>query len=183
MDDRQMIDLLFLRDDTGLRLIQEQYARLYKDILRQTLSSEADVEECANDVLLAIWNSIPPNCPSHLASYICRIARRIGINRYKHNTRQKRGAGYTVLLSELGGCIPAAQEPDLPRADLRRILSDFLKGLDPQTRVLFLRRYYYLESVKSLARRFAIRENAISVKLHRARKQLKIILGKEGISV
>lgn len=185
MEDREIIDLLFARDERGLRHTEEKYARLYGSILRQLLSDESDIEECRNDVLMALWNSIPPNFPNHFPAYICRIARRIGIDRYKYNTRQKRGRGYTVLLSELEGCIPAPDQLETRQNAklLVQVLDDFLLSLDEQTRVLFLRRYYYLETVKSLSQRFQVTENFVSVRLHRARKMLKKLLIKEGITI
>lgn len=185
MEDRQIIDLLFARDEQGLTLTEEKYDPLYRSILRQALSDPSDIDECANDVLMGIWNSIPPNFPNHFPSYICRIARRIGINRFKYNIRQKRNTECDVLLSELEGCIPA---PDRLQArqeavNLRQVLNTFLQGLDPQTRVLFLRRYYYLESVKSLAQRFGVSVNYVSVRLHRARAALRTLLEKEGVAL
>lgn len=185
MDDRQIIDLLFARDERGLVHTEDKYGPLYTRILRQILSDESDIEECKNDVLMGLWNSIPPNYPIHFSAYICRIARRIGITRYQYNTRKKRSCGYTVLLSELEGCIPAPDQIESRQNAklLRQVLNDFLLSLDEQTRVLFLRRYYYLETVKSLAQRFKVTENFVSVRLHRARKMLKTLLIEEGVSV
>lgn len=185
MEDKQIIDLLFARDESGLQHTQKKYERMYCTILRQALSDESDVEECGNDVLLSLWNSIPPQYPNHFPAYICRIARRIGITRYKYNTAQKRGQGYTVLLSELEGCIPAPDQMEAREnaRQLYQILNTFLQDLDEQTRVLFLRRYYYLESVKDLAERYRVTENFVSVRLHRARKMLKTILTEEGFQV
>lgn len=90
MEDKQIIELLFARDELGLKMTEEKYNKLYRSILRQALQDPADIDECANDVLMGVWNSIPPHYPNHFPSYICRIARRIGINRFKHNTRQKK---------------------------------------------------------------------------------------------
>lgn len=180
MDDKQIIDLLFARDESGLQHTEQKYGRMYNGILRQTLNNESDVDECGNDVLMALWNSIPPQYPNHYPSYICAIARRIGINRFKRETRQKRGQGYTILLSELGDCVPAPEKAQ-DSADIRAVMAAFLKELDEQTRVLFLRRYYYMESVKSIAKRFELSENNVSVRLHRARKQLRALLEKEGV--
>ena len=185
MEDKQIIDLIFARDETGLQLTQEKYGRLYLAILRQALSDESDVEECGNDVLLALWNRIPPQYPNHFPSYICRIARRIGITRYKHNTAQKRGGGYTVLLSELEDCIPAPNQMEAweNAQVLSAVVNRFLRSLDEQTRVLVLRRYYCLETVKELAQRYKVTENFVSVRLHRARKMLKTLLSEEGFNV
>lgn len=185
MEDRHIIDLLFARDERGLTLTEEKYDPLYRSVLRQALSDTSDIDECANDVLMALWNSIPPNYPNHFPSYICRIARRIGINRFRHNTRQKRSVECTVLLSELAQCIPASDRLEIRQdaMQLRQLLNTFLKDLDPQTRVLFIRRYYYLESVKSLAQRFGVSANFVSVRLHRARTVLRTLLEKEGVAL
>lgn len=185
MEDRQIIELLFARDEQGLNFTKEKYDQLYRSILRQALSDQSDIDECANDVLMALWNSIPPNFPDHFPSYICRIARRIGINRFKHNTRQKRNSQCNVLLSELEGCIPAPDRPEARQEarQLQEVLNDFLCDLDPQTRVLFIRRYYYLESVKDLAKRFGVSANFVSVRLHRTRAALRTLLEKEGVAL
>ncbi len=186
MDDNRIIELLFERAETALDEVSHKYSRLYKGIIREVLSDECDVEECGNDVLLAVWNTIPPNRPNSLPSYICKIARRIGINRFKFNTRQKRNTGYIVMLSELQDCLPAEEiiDDSEERSEIiRTVLSEFLRSLDPETEILFVRRYMYLESVADLAKRFELDENRISVKLYRARKKLKKVLEKEGIKV
>lgn len=186
MDDQKIIELLFERTESALDEISRKYFRLYTGIIKEVLSDGCDIEECANDVLLAVWNSIPPNRPKNLSAYVCKIARRIGIDRFRHNTVRKRNGGYAVTLAELEECLPA-EEPFGAHAEqsamIRAVLSDFIRGLDPETEILFVRRYVYLESVMSLAERFGLEENRVSVKLCRARKKLKKLLEKEGISV
>ena len=191
MDDRntsdtRIIELFFDRKEEAITEVSKKYFRLYRGILRELLNDEADVEECANDILITLWNSIPPDEPRCLPSYICSIARRIGINRYKHNTRKKLGSGYTVQLSELEECLSASAPEESDEEwwngeRIRSVLNDFLRELDTETRVLFVRRYYYMETVSALANRFDMSENFISVRLHRARKRLKKLLEKEGI--
>ena len=184
MDDNRIIELLFERAENALDEVSHKYSRLYKGIIRQVLSDECDIEECGNDVLLAIWNAIPPNRPTSFPSYICKIARRIGINRLKYNTRQKRNTDYIVMLSELDDCLPATipiDDGDERSEIIRSVLSDFIRSVDPETEILFVRRYIYLETVADLAKRFELDENRVSVKLYRARKKLKKVLEKEGI--
>ena len=176
--------MLFERDDTALDEIANRYSRLYKGVLRQVVGDECDVDECGNDLLLAVWNTIPPQRPRSLIAYLCTVARRIGIDRLRYNTRQKRHTGYTVALSELSDCLPSAEaaaDAAEDKAAIRRTLSEFLRELDPETEILFIRRYLYLETVTQLAQRFETDENRISVKLYRARKKLKKRLEKEGI--
>lgn len=185
MDDQKILDLFWERDESALAEVDVRYARLYKGLLRRVLSDEQDVQECANDVLLALWNSIPPNRPQYLGAYICKIARRLGIDRLRYNTRLKRNPEYQVLLSELEDCLPdpsSLQEESQSEA-LRSVLSEFVRGLEPPTQIFFVRRYMYLETVAELAARFEKSENYISVRLYRARKKLKGILEKEGISL
>lgn len=181
MDDQTIIELFFRRDERALHEISARYARLYRGVLRHVLGNESDIEECENDVLTALWNSIPPQVPDCLSAYIATLARRIGIDRLRYNTRAKRNTDHTLLLSELGESVPAAIDEITDDGQLRRVLSEFVRALPPQTRILFLRRYVYEESVAELAQRFALSENHISVKLYRARKKLQKALEKEGI--
>ena len=148
------------------------------------MQDSQDVEECSNDTLMAVWNSIPPNRPQNLSAYICTLARRIGIDRLRYQTRKKRGTGYDFALSELENCLPDTQISN-PEDDIhiRAVLSKFLKELDVTTRVLFIRRYVWLEAVSSLAKRYNMAENTISARLLRARKKLKKVLEKEDISL
>ena len=184
MEDYKIVRLLFERSEKALDEVSLKYSRLYIGIIREVLCDECDIEECANDVLLAVWNSIPPNKPENLTAYICKIARRIGISKLRYNTSQKRNFDYLSSLSELNECLPESNsvEIDNRQADIvKAVLSDFVRSLDAETQVLFIRRYIYLESVGSLAERFELSENHISVKLFRARKKLKKLLEKEGI--
>lgn len=180
MEDEKIIQMFFARSDQALDAVSSRYGRLYRHVLREILGDESDTEECANDVLLALWNSIPPNQPACLPAYICKIARHIGTDRLRYNTRVKRNAD-TVGLAQLEDCLQAPVPDQEDRELMRRVLSDFVCGLEPETQVLFVRRYVYMESVAELAQRFSLNENHISVKLYRARKKLKKILEKEGI--
>ena len=184
--DSEIIELLLRRDESALQLITDKYRSLYRSVIREMLSNENDVVECENDLLLAIWNSIPPNRPENLAAYISALARRGGISRFRYNTRQKRSEGYTVILSELDEVLPNT-DPSVQDMhsdeNIANIISDFLRSADIETRILFIRRYVYLESVSEISKRYKISENNISVKLHRARVKLKKLLEKEGISL
>ena len=184
MNDKEIIEMLFDRAESALDEISRKYSGLYRNIIGQALSDPADVEECSNDLLLAIWDTIPPNKPERLQLYICKLAKRISIDRFRYNTRQKRGEGYTVLLSELEDSIPdVSSMVSSNDGELTRVITQFLKELDAETRMLFVRRYIYFESVASLAVRFEMSENHVAVQLHRARNKLKKLLEKEGIYV
>ena len=175
MEDYQIIIMLFERREEALQALSQKYSRLYHKILLQILENESDAEECENDLLLAVWNSIPPNDPHNLPAYLCKIARRIGIDKFRYLSRKKRNTGYTLSLSELEECLPDpdGQPWDEDSGQIRQVLTEFVRQLDPETQVLFIRRYVYLESVASLAQRFELKENYIAVKLYRARKKLR----------
>jgi len=183
MNDLRIIELLNTRSEIALVELDRQYSKLYCSIIRNTLGNEADVDECANDVLLAVWNSIPPNCPDSLVAYVCKIAKRIGIDRYRMKSSQKRSTEYTVMLSELEGCLPGEEltvyEND--SEEIKAVLERFIENLDPETEILFVHRYIMCESVAQLAAKYKLDENYISVKLYRARGKLKKELEKEGI--
>ena len=187
MEDKEIIGLLFGRSEEGLRALKIKYSKLYRSVLVGILGNDADSDECENDLLIAVWNSIPPNSPEYLSAYLCRIARNVAINRYKKENRKKRNAGETVIIDELEECIPnvdgGGYENDavIDSQIISRVIDIFLEGLDSETRVLFVRRYMYAESVASLAERFRLGERYVSVKLFRARKRLKKALEKEGI--
>jgi len=182
MDDKTIVDLLWQRDESALAEVDIRYARLYKGMLRRVLSDEQDVDECANDVRMALWNNIPPNRPRYLGAYLCTLARRTAIDRLRYNTRMKRSPAYTVLLSELEDCLPDPRSLlGEDEGELRQLLSDFVRELEPKTQVFFIRRYIYMESVPELAEQFRCSENYISVRLYRARKKLRTRLEREGI--
>ena len=188
MKDERIVEMLLARDETALGELDKKYRRLCGKQLSSLLDDHSDIEECINDLLVAVWNSIPPNRPDHLPSYLCKLARRIGVNRLKYNNREKRSTASTVMLSELSECVPdntfaEEMESEVRAEIIRRAVAAFVKTLDPETRVLFVRRYFYAESVKELSERFGMSENKISVRLYRARAKLKAILEKEGIHV
>ena len=184
MEDRQILSALLDRNEAAIKELKTKYNRLYCSILWEILEDSQDVEECANDTLLAVWNSIPPNIPKNLAVYVCTLARRIGIDKLRYRTRKKRGTGYATALAELENCLPDRQNSDPEVAiHIRTILNQFLKELDTTTRVLFIRRYVLLEAISSLATRYKMTENTVSARLSRARKKLKKVLEKEEITL
>lgn len=184
MEDSDIVELFFARDESALSRVTEKYSRLYVSILKSVLDDAGDVEECQNDLLLTLWRIIPPERPRSLGAFISKLARRIGIDRYRRNTRLKRGGGNTVTLSdeELGVIADESFSEDDSK-EIGEAISCFLRSLDFETRVLFVRRYFYGESVSELSGRFELSENVISVRLHRAKERLKGYLEKEGIYI
>ena len=170
MDDGKIIALLNERSETGLSALKQKYERLILKVLRGILNSPQDAEECANDVLLDVWNRIPPDEPSNLTAYVCKIARRRSVDRFRYNTAECRNQ---ALLTELSECIPSGVTVEEGDAEeLSRLLSEWLNELSKRSRRLFTLRYFFGESVKTAARECKISETAASSALLRLRAKL-----------
>lgn len=154
-------------------------------VARNILKNPQDAEECVNDAYLGVWNTIPPQHPNPLLTYLCRIVRNRSIKRYHANTAQKRNSSYDVALDELAQSIPTLEtvESTLSAQELTQLLDTFLAGLDPRNRMLFVRRYWYADDIPALAERFRMSRNSVSIRLSRIRKKLRDYLQKEGVSL
>ena len=183
VEDEAIVELLWTRDETGLRLAGEKYGSLCRGLARRLTGSAEDGEECWSDALLRLWNSVPPERPKYLRAYLLKLTRGIAIDRLRASGAEKRGGGeLPLLLEELGDCLsggPAPEGEALARA-LGEAVSRFLEGQPKRDRALFLRRYFRGESVGDLAREFGMKENSVSVSLRRTRLKLRERLEKEG---
>ena len=180
MDDEKILDLLYNHSEDGLKATSDKYSRLLLSIVCGILTEKEDAEECVNDTYLKIWNIIPPYRPTHLRSFLCKISRQTAIDRYRINHRKKDNTDNTISLDELDRDFPDESLEQYGINELSETISAFLKELDTENRVLFIRRYFMAESQKSLAERFDMTENLVNVKLFRTRAKLKKYLdGKE----
>lgn len=172
MNDAKIVELLYSNDERGLAEVQRKYGTLIGRVCGTALRSRTDAEECANDTLKAVWDAIPPAKPDSLAGFICKLARRIAVSRIRYNTAQMRNSD---LLGELDECIPSGHsvEEAAEMSELSDALNDWLGTLPEKQRLLFLKRYYYFESVKEAARELGISATAASTALMRLREQLK----------
>ena len=147
------------------------------------LGSAPDAEECWNDALLRAWNAIPPERPAQFRAWLLKLTRRLAIDRYRAMTAEKRGGGeLPLVLEELSECVsgsPAAEDDAMARA-LGAAVSRFLRGLPERERSIFLRRCFYAEANRDIARSLGMRENAVAVSLRRTRGKLRTYLTKEG---
>ena len=186
MEDREIVSLFERRDERAITEARTKYSRYIRSISRGILHSDEDAEECENDTYLGAWNSIPPHSPADLRTYLGKLARRISIDRFRLETAEKRGGTEEALsLDELEECVPSSPgnpvEDAVLGADLSRILDRFLRTLPDNERRLFLRRYWYFESVKDLSERFGYSESKVKVTLFRTREKLKAALMKEEV--
>ena len=143
------------------------------------------MEECVSDTYLRTWNNIPPQAPNPLASYVCRIAHNLAIDRYHANMAEKRNGKYDLVLDEIEECIPSGMtvETELDAKELGASINRFLSSLSKEDRFLFVRRYWYADSVRELAAMTNSSPNQISVRLFRLREKLRNTLTKEGLLV
>lgn len=181
MNDQKIIQLLHDRNEAALNLLADRFGFRLMCTAFSILGNRSDAEEIVSDTYLAVWNAIPPESPSFLSSYIYRIGRNLALKRLRSNTALKRNSFYDLSLDELAECIPgAALEDTVEAKELGRAIDRFLDTLPADNRNLFLRRYWFGDSVKDLARTFALTQNTVSVRLNRIRNQLKNYLIQEG---
>ncbi len=186
MDDRQIVELFLKRSERAIEKLAVRYERLLLSIARNMLGNEEDAAECVNDTYLGVWNAIPPHQPENLTPFVCRIAKNLSLKRLRSQRTVKRGSFYEVSLEELGEGLHLPQEltsgPEQRDAEeLGQEIDRFLGGLAQGDRFLFVRRYWFGDSVTELAKAAGLSQNHISVKLFRLRARLRRHLEKEGL--
>ncbi len=178
-----MTDIVLLlesRDEAALQLLKERYSDYCYTILYGILREHGEAEEALNDVWLRVWNSVPPVKPRCLRAYLAKVSRNIALDRLKFQGAKKRGAS-TLPLEEIAEILPDKGR-DLDGADLRDALNRFIKALDTEEQRIFLRRYWYNETIEELAVAFHCSQSRITGILFRTRKKLRKFLKKEGYS-
>ncbi len=183
MEDSKIISLFFERSEQAIEELDHKYGPAVRKTAGNILRDRLDAEECVNDTYLRVWNSIPPQRPAPLISYVCRIARNLAVNRYHANRAEKRNSEYDLVLDEMEECVPSNMrvETELEAKELAAAIDRFLSTLSRDDRFLFVRRYWYADSVAELAAMTRGSANRISVRLFRIRKKLKKTLMKEGL--
>ncbi|MBP5152243.1 MAG: sigma-70 family RNA polymerase sigma factor [Lachnospiraceae bacterium] len=185
MEDTKIIELYVNRDEKAITESQNKYGRFLTFLSKNILTAKEDAEECVNDTYLTAWNRIPPIIPESLKAFLGRLVRDISISKYRANHAAKRYSGMDVLLSELEECLPSKDSVDegIERTELTRIINGWLLTLPSETRTLFVRRYWYGDSVKTLAFESGCSQNTMAQRMFNLRKSLKETLEKEGVPV
>ena len=186
MEDQQIIELYWARSEQAIRESETKYGAFCLSIARNILAQEQDAEECVNDTWLRAWNAMPPQRPGILSAFFGKLTRNLSLDRWRYNRAAKRGGPQVeTALEELGECLPASGRPEdhLEERETADLISRFLREQPQLDRVLFLRRYWYLDSVAALAERFSMNENTVKSRLHRTRLRLKEVLLREGVAV
>ena len=185
MEDSMILDLFFERPEQAIWELDHTYGAAVRKTAGNLLRDPQDVEECVNDAYLGAWNSIPPQRPDPLVSYVCRIARNLAVSRLRSETAAKRNSSLDLVLEELEECIPSGMsvETELEAKELGAAINRFLGSLSKEDRFLFVRRYWYADPVRELAAMIGASPNRISVRLFRLREKLRNTLKKEGLLV
>ncbi len=186
LDDNEIVRLFTARDENALKAVSEKYRVYCMKIAENITGSFEDAEECVNDALMSAWESIPPNKPELLSTYLGKLTRNLAINRRKARLTEKRGGGecelaYEELSEMIGGAEDVSQALD--RRELTADINRFLKGLSERKRAMFIRRYWFCESVKTIADELGASQSSVSVTLHRLREKLRTYLRKRGYDI
>ncbi len=186
MDDSRIVDLYLLRDETAIKSTADKYSSRLRSLSYGIVKDMQSAEECENDTYMEAWNSIPPHEPrSYLYAFLARIIRHISLNCCRDRNRLKRSAFICELSAEMEQCIPSPDDVEcrIDDAELSRAINGFLGKLDAEKRNIFIRRYWFLDSVADISRRFAISESKVKTTLFRCRNKLREYLSKEGYTL
>lgn len=186
MDDNGIIQMYWDRNDQAISATSEKYGSYCKAIARNILSNEEDAEECVNDTYLNAWNSMPTHWPKQLAAFLGKITRNLAFNKYKCRHAKKRGSGeITLVLDELTDCVSDVDNVEriIDRQELAKAIGSFVKKLPIEKRNIFVRRYWYADSVSDIASDYGMMQGTVSKALERTRKQLKAYLSERGFEL
>ena len=183
MEDAYIVTLYWDRSDSAIPETASKYGGYLSNISYNILSSREDAEECVNDTYLDAWNAMPPHRPSILSTFLGKITRRISIDRWRKKNADKRGGGeLPLVLDELEDCVSGSGnvESEIERQELDALFNKFLNALPTTERRVFLCRYWYMDSIQSIAREFGFSQSKVTAMLRRTRAKLRAVLEKEG---
>lgn len=184
MEDRQIVELFWQRNEAAIMEAQMKYGCYCRSIAGNILSQNEDVKEVVNDAYLGAWNAIPPHRPENLSTFLGKIVRRLAMKKLRYLTAEKRiSSEATVSLDELETCIPSSlrTEAHLEQAELTESINRFLETLKPEERRIFLRRYWFYDSIASICAQYNYSQSKVKSMLLRTRKKLASWLRKEGL--
>ena len=184
MEDSQIVELYWQRNEAAISETERKYGRFCFSIANNILQNREDARECVNDTYLGAWNAMPPHRPMNLATFLGKITRRLSLKKWRSSSAGKRGGGaFALSIDELEECIPSGQSIDesLALDELTEILNAFLEALPSAERRVFLRRYWYFDSIRDISVRFGFGESKVKMMLKRTREKLLVRLQKEDI--
>lgn len=184
MEDSKIIELFFARNEDAIKHTDDTYGRRLYHLADNIVHNGQDAEESVSDTYLKAWETIPPHRPKYFFAYIAKICRHFALDKLDWKNAAKRNAEVVSLTQEMELCIPDTErDRELAGKELGMILDAFLRTLTPENRVVFLRRYWYVDTIEEIAVRYGISESAVQMRLNRTRAKLCTYLEKEGIRV
>ncbi|WP_301108852.1 sigma-70 family RNA polymerase sigma factor [Sporosarcina sp.] len=185
MEDENIVDLYLQRSGQAILETKKKYGAYCRVVARNVLSNRLDIEECENDTYLAAWNTIPPTIPRKLSVFLGRITRNIALDKHSYNTAKKRNREFEVILAELEECIASIHtvETEYEAGETANYINQFLYTIDEQSRNLFIKRYWYSNSIEELSRQFNMSSSKVKSILFRTRNKLRFYLEREGINI
>lgn len=184
MEDSKIIELLFNRNEDGIKRMDDTYGRRLFVLADNIVRNDQDAEESVSDTYMKAWDTIPPKKPMHLFAYLAKICRNFALKKLDWKTADKRNAEVVSLTQEMENCIPdTSRDREVEAKELGRILDAFLRTLSEENQMVFLRRYWYVDTIAEIAVRYNISESAVNMRLNRTRSKLAAYLAKEGIKV
>ncbi len=184
MDDREIIELYNKRDELAIKKTDEKYGKLCHKIAYNILNNHEDSEECVNDTFVGVWNAIPPTCPNNFMSFVCKITRNLSLKRLEFINREKRSADIMLSLDELEDVLPDERYvTNVSDEDIGKLISNFLRNQKIEVRNVFIRKYFFFDSIAEISERFGFTESKVKNMLFYTRKKLKEYLIEEGIVI
>lgn len=184
MDDLKIIELYFARSEQAIKETDKKYGKLCLGIANNILSNYEDSEECVNEAYLSTWNKIPPTRPNNFRAFICKIVRNLSLKKFEFNHALKRDQSLSVSLSELEEMLPdTCTTSKMEYENLGQIISDFLHQEKEDARNVFIRKYYFFDSITDIAVRYSYTESKVKNLLYHSRNRLKKYLSKEGVEI
>lgn len=184
LNDESIIKMYFARNEQAIEETDKKYGSLCFYLANNILSDTEDSQECLNDAYLAVWNSIPPEYPDQFRAYILKIVRNLAMKKFRYILADKRSRDVTVSYCELEEILPGSDRvQDFEYIELGHILSEFLRKEKEDSRNVFIRKYYFFDSIKDISAQYGFTESRIKSLLYHSRIRLKNYLRKEGIEI
>ena len=184
MEDFQIIALYFARNELALKETDHKYGRLCFSVARNILCSVEDSEECVNDTYLSTWNAIPPKNPTNFMAFLCKTTRNLSLKRLNYNMAQKRTVELLVSFEEMEAVLSDDQiQEHISDQDIGAAISQFLKTESEDNRNVFIRKYWFCDSIKTISEKYGFSEGKVKSMLHRTRNRLKDYLKKKGVAL
>ena len=184
MEDSAIIDLYWARDEQAIAQTERSYGRKLQQLAYRIVQSIEDAEESVSDTYMKAWETIPPQRPVYFFAYLAKLCRNFALGRLDWNNAAKRKAEVVTLTAEMELCIPGtSMEQSQEGKEIGELLNRFLESLTQENRLIFMRRYWYTDSVVDIAARYGISQSKVKTQLHRVRAKLRTFLEKEVICV